>query len=107
MEGIDDGGHCVVVFLFLYPFALPYDDDAIAHVDESVFFAFGNFVYVSHGLITHFLKRFVAVGVTYGTLVPKTTVVFLYTMFICALYPCTKKVLLPRRITCSPPLRAF
>ena len=62
---------------------MPYDDDAVAHGDESVFFAFGSFVDVSHGLIAHFVMQLVAVGVTFGTVVPKATVKFVHDVRLC------------------------
>lgn len=62
---------------------MPYDDDAVAHGDESVFFAFGSFVDGSHGLIARFVMRFVAVGVTFGTVVPKATMKFVHDVRLC------------------------
>ena len=78
VEGIDDGAHRVVLFLQLFPFVLPYDDDAVTRGQQSIFFAFGSFVGVSHCLIAHFVTRFVAVGVTLGAAVPKATVKFVH-----------------------------
>ena len=50
-EGIDDIANGFVVFLQLFPFALPHDDDAVPQREQSIFFASGGFVDVAHALI--------------------------------------------------------
>ena len=73
-EGVDVGGEQLVGFAR----EVPHDDDAVAHGEQSVFFLWGGFVDVTHGMIAHLVTRFVAVRVTLGTSVPKTPVEFVH-----------------------------
>ena len=50
-EGIHQGTDRLVVFLQLFPFALPHDDDTIPQREQDVFFASSGFVDVAHALI--------------------------------------------------------
>ena len=50
-EGIDDTANGFVVFLQLFPFALPHDDDTVPQREQDVFFTSGGFVGVAHALI--------------------------------------------------------
>jgi len=78
VKGLDQAPQVLVVLLELFPFALPHDHDAVASSQETLFFEFGGFVDVAHGLITHFVTCAVAVGVTLGTPVPEATVKFVH-----------------------------
>ena len=50
-EGIDDTANSFVVFLQLFPFTLPHDDDTVTQGEQSIFFTSGGFVDVAHALI--------------------------------------------------------
>ena len=77
-EGVHEGAHGVVAFFLFFSLALPHDDDAVAHGQQSVFFASGGFVDVTHGLVAHFVTRFVVARLTLGTPMPKAVVEFVH-----------------------------
>ena len=77
-KGVHESNYGVVAFLLLFPFALPHDDDAVAHGEQSVLFASGGFVDVTHGLIVHLVTQFVAVRATLEACEPKTPVEFVH-----------------------------
>ena len=76
-EGIDDTANGFVVFLQLFPFALPHDDDAVPQGEQSIFFTSGGFVDVAHALIVHLVSLGIVVRVTLGASVPITAVEFI------------------------------
>ena len=51
LEGIDDIANGFVVFLQLFPFALPHDDDTVPQGEQSIFFTSGGIVDIAHALI--------------------------------------------------------
>ena len=75
-EGIDDTANGFVVFLQLFPFALPHDDDTVPQGEQSIFFTSGGFVDVAHALIVHLVSLGITVRVALGTPVPKAAVEF-------------------------------
>ena len=77
-KGVHESAHGVIIFLLLFPLTLPHDDDVVAHGKQSIFFALGVFVDVTHGLIVNVVTWFVAVWVTIRTSMPKTPVEFVH-----------------------------
>jgi len=62
VEGLDQASQVVVFLLELFPFTLPHDHHTVASSQETVFFEFGGFVDIAHGLIAHFVTCAIAVG---------------------------------------------
>ena len=75
-EGIDQGTDRLVVFLQLFPFALPHDDDTVPQGEQNIFFASSGFVDIAHALIVQFVSLSITVRVTLGAPVPKAAVEF-------------------------------